>query len=262
MKAVILAAGRGTRISSLSGGAPKCLLPFGDHAILDYQISALMQAGISEIALVVGYHHDQILEHIIRRYSHFLGCFTFIENARYAETNNIYSLQMARPWIANSDFICLNADVLCHPGIIRPTAQMASNVSMIIDPEWRDGTMKVIIKGGHIVRMSEAITRSEFSGTYLGVTTFSHRIVKLLFQVIEKLIQQGRVNDFFDVAVERMISYGIHVDYTMTGGLPWAEIDDPVDYRFAETCVHPLLPAPLTSPVRAPAVHRRVPVAA
>jgi choline kinase len=155
--------------------------------------------------------------------------------------------------VANDGFICLNADVLCHPGIIAPAAQIRTDISMIIDPAWRDETMKVIIKARRIIRMSKTITRSEFSGTYLGVTTFSDRVVKLLFEEIEKLILQGHVNEFFNVAVQQMISYGIQVDHTLTFGLPWAEIDDPADFRFAEACVYPLLPASTAMPAQGPA---------
>lgn len=262
MKAVILAAGRGTRISDISAGLPKCLLTFGGHAILDYQISALLQAGISDFALVVGYQNELILEYVSSRYSHLADSFTFITNPRYAETNNIYSLWLAQSWVADSGFICLNADVLCHPGIIKPASQIRSDISMIIDPKWRDETMKIIIKGGHIVRMSKAITRSEFSGTYLGVTTFSGRIVKLLFEEIEKLVLEGRINEFFNVAVQQMISYGIQVDHTLTAGLPWAEIDDPADFHFAEACVYPLLPIPAYLQTKVPSLHSPDPVAA
>ncbi len=262
MKAVILAAGRGTRISSLSGGSPKCLLKFGHYAILDYQISALLRAGISDIALVVGYQHEKIVEHVSRQYSHFWDSFTFIKNPRYAETNNICSLQLTRPWVADSAFVCLNADVLCHPGIIGRAVQMTSDVAMIMDPEWRDETMKVIIKEGHIVKMSKAITRSEYSGTYLGITLFSGRVVQLLFEEIDKFIGQGKVNEFFNVAVEKMISYGIQVDPILTYRLPWAEIDDPTDYRFAEANVYPFLPPPKTFGAEVPYFHAPDPVAA
>jgi len=244
MKAVILAAGRGTRISDVSKGAPKCLLRFGEYTILDYQVSALLESGILDICLVVGYKQKLIFDYIIQQYPKSRDVFTFITNPHYAETNNIYSLWQAHPWINNEDFICLNADVLCHPRIIRPAVETTSDVSMIIDREWRDETMKVIMKDGHIIRMSKAVTQAEYSGTYLGITTFSARVVPNLFQEVEFLIKQGRVNEFFNVAVEQMISHGIVVNYTSTSGLPWAEIDDPSDLRWALANVYPLLSVP------------------
>ena len=251
MKAVILAAGRGTRISSVSKGVPKCLLRFGEETILDYQLSALLKAGVTDFALVVGHQMEMIVEHVAHRYSHLWDSFTFISNPRFATTNNIYSLWLAKPWVGGSGFICLNADVLLHPEIIMPAVKTRADVSMIIDPEWRDETMKVVIEDGHIIRMSKAITREEFSGTYLGVTTFSSSVSGFFFYKLETFINRGRVNEFFNVAVERMILNGIKVDFTTSLGLPWAEIDDPTDLGFALTNVYPAIPGPASHPLAA-----------
>lgn len=242
MKAVILAAGRGTRIQSVSNGTPKCLLRFGSDTILDYQIRNLWEAGISDIAIVVGHAQELIRTHIAGRYPGERGLFEFIVNPRYQSTNNIYSLWMARQWVAGDPFLCSNADVLYHPNIVVPAVRTEADVSMIIDPEWRDETMKVIIRDGHIVRMNKAITQREFSGTYIGITTFSRPACALLFYKIGKLIDQGRVNEFFNVAVEHLIPHGIKIGYTSTEGLPWAEIDDPNDFLFAKGSVYPLIP--------------------
>jgi choline kinase len=60
MKALILAAGQGTRIRSLHGEHPKCLITFNnsDWTILDQQIHSIWLAGINDIAIVVGYEKD------------------------------------------------------------------------------------------------------------------------------------------------------------------------------------------------------------
>ena len=70
MKALILAAGRGTRIRSVHGERPKCLIRLNDNGdtILDQQIESLSSAGVSDIGIVVGYEMEQILEHVRRRH--------------------------------------------------------------------------------------------------------------------------------------------------------------------------------------------------
>jgi choline kinase len=55
MKAVILAAGQGTRIRSVHGEHPKCLIEVDGSTILDHQLEAILMAGINEVAIVVGY---------------------------------------------------------------------------------------------------------------------------------------------------------------------------------------------------------------
>jgi len=240
MKAVILAAGRGTRIERVTHGAPKCLIEFGGRTILDYQIQGLWNAGISEIAIVVGHNGHRIIDHVARSCGDSLDCFTFLENPLFATTNNIYSLWIARDWVGWRDFVCLNADVLCDPDILLPAGN-ARHVSMIVDPEWRDETMKVVIRDGNVVRMSEGISRSEYSATYIGITRFSQRIVPVLFGEIGSVIREGRVNEFFNVAVQQLVDRGLPVRFTSTRGLPWAEVDDEADLQFARTAVYPRL---------------------
>jgi choline kinase len=56
MKAIILSAGQGSRLLPLTEGRPKCLLPIGPRTLIEWQIWALTQGGVNDIAVVVGYH--------------------------------------------------------------------------------------------------------------------------------------------------------------------------------------------------------------
>ncbi len=254
MKAVILAAGRGTRIHTATHGRPKCLLDVGGRTILDCQIEALWSAGVTEIGMVLGYEGDQIVDHIDRNYGDEMDAFHFMWNPVYAATNNIYSLWVAREWAESDNFVCLNADVLCHPAILPPALRVPRSATMIVDPEWRDETMKVIIEDGSVIRMSKGIPRVEFSGTYIGITVFSRHIAPLLFQKIGALVRDGFVNEFFNRAVQEMVDTGLRVGVSSTAGLSWAEVDDPADLRYARSVVGPALPRPtsLVLPYAAP----------
>jgi choline kinase len=242
MKAVILAAGRGTRIAKVTRGLPKCLIEFEGRAIIDHQIGGLWAAGVSEIAIVIGHQGHRIVDHVASMFGDYLESFHFIDNPEFATTNNICSLWKAREWAANSDFLVLNADVLCHPDILLPERN-GRHVSMIVDPEWRDETMKVVIRNGSVARMSKAISRTEYSGTYIGITSFSREIAPALFREIGQMIEEGRVNEFFNAAVQRLVDRGLRVGVKSTKGLPWAEIDDEMDLEFARTAVYPRLPS-------------------
>jgi len=112
---------------------------------------------------------------------------------------------------------------------------------MIVDPEWREETMKVVIADGRVVRMSKGIPRTEFSGTYLGITAFSAGVHAQLFRKIGELVQSGQVNDFFNTAVQQLADEGLHVGYSDADSFPWAEIDDPGDLEFARLTVFPKL---------------------
>jgi choline kinase len=246
MKAIILAAGQGTRIRAVHGPRPKCLIRFDrtGRTILDQQIDALFSAGISDIGIVVGYEKEQIIQHAARNHGAHLKRFHFIENPEYAETNNIYSLWGARSWLQGSSFVILNADVVFDERVLPPSLSSGAPITMIVDPAWRDETMKVIIAGNRVVRMSKQIPRQDFSATYIGITAVDAAAHTLLFDRIESLIRRGERSVFFNVAVQELSDEGLHVAYSETDGLPWAEIDDPGDLAYAKLHVFPML-APL-----------------
>jgi len=240
MKAVILAAGQGTRIRSVHGEHPKCLIEVDDTTILDHQLDALSMVGINDVAIVVGYEKEQIIARVNAR-TLLSPRIRFIENPAFAITNNIYSLWLALDWLRGDSFIVLNADVIFNPEILDVAVRPHAPISMIVDPLWRDETMKVVILEDHVIRMSKNISREEFSGTYIGITVFSKAIQNRFFHKMDDVIAAGRVNEFFNVAVQELANERVPVGYTSTDGLPWAEIDDPVDLMFAQQNVFPQL---------------------
>ena len=122
-----------------------------------------------------------------------------------------------------------------------PAVQSAAPITMVVDPKWRDETMKVVISQYRVIRMSKRILQSEFSGTYIGVTAFTADVQEGLFAKINNLIRTGKENEFFNVAVQQLADEGVRVGFTTTGDLPWAEIDDPDDLAFARLYVFPRL---------------------
>ena len=241
MKAVILAAGQGTRIRSVHGEHPKCLIEVDGSTILDHQLDALSMTGINDVAIVVGYEKEQIISHVRARSLTTNQHIHFIENPAFAITNNIYSLWLALDWLRGDHFIVLNADVIFDPDILQVAVRHTAPISMIVDPLWRDETMKVIIEGDRVIEMSKKISREEFSGTYIGITVFSKSIQNQFFRKMHKLIGSGRENEFFNIAVQQLANEGVQVGFTNTEGLAWAEIDDPVDLSFAQRNVFPQL---------------------
>ena len=243
MKALILAAGQGTRIQSTHGDGPKCLITFNNTGwtILDQQISALSHAGIRDIGIAVGYERDQIVRHLTKSHWGSLHRFAFIENQHYAETNNIYSLWLARDWLKGSSFVTLKADVAFDSEILPPALSSTAPVTMIIDRAWRDETMKVAIRGNRIIRAGKQITHEDLSATYIGISVFNTRIVDRFLQQIDRLVYQGQKDVFFDIGIQHLIDDGVRVGYTETGGRPWTEIDSAGDLAFARLYVFPKL---------------------
>ena len=97
MKALILAAGKGTRLKPLTNTKPKILLNFGKSNILVYLIDCLKENNINDIYVVIGYRSDQIKKK-------FKGKVNFIFNKKYETTNSIYSLFLAKKKIQQFKF--------------------------------------------------------------------------------------------------------------------------------------------------------------
>ena len=241
MKAVILAAGQGTRIRSVHGERPKCLIEVDNTTILDHQLKALSKVGVQEIAIVVGYEKEQIINHVTRNKSDHPHRVYFIENPAFAITNNVYSLWLALEWVRGDSFVVLNADVIFDAEVLDAAVKTNAPISMIVDPLWRDETMKVIFHGDRVTQMSKKISQEQFSGTYIGITIFSKAVQERFFHKMNAVISAGRVSDFFNVAVQELVDEGVHVGHTSTHGLAWAEIDDPTDLSFAQQNVFPQL---------------------
>lgn len=109
MQALILAAGRGSRLSNCVRGKPKCLIEVGGKPLIDHQLNVLRSVGITRICVVTGYCAEQVSCFVARRGQ----C---IENPDYAKTNSVYSLSLARGWVTGP-FVMLNSDVLAHPEV-------------------------------------------------------------------------------------------------------------------------------------------------
>jgi choline kinase len=106
MKAVIFAAGRGSRLGALTAGRPKCLLPLGSETVLSRQLRLLGEAGIHDIVLVVGYRAADIAAKVAG-----LKGVALVLNTHHEGTGSISSLLAARAHYAG-DVLFLNADLV------------------------------------------------------------------------------------------------------------------------------------------------------
>ena len=99
MKAIILAAGMGTRLLPITLSVPKCLVPVNSKPILEHQLDALLKAGVRDTILVVGYLSELIFDKYGTRYGGMN--IHYVRNQIYDRTNNLYSLWLARLHLDN-----------------------------------------------------------------------------------------------------------------------------------------------------------------
>jgi choline kinase len=238
LKAVLLAAGSSTRLYPLTESTPKCLLEVGGKTLLEHQLDALAICDVSEVIIVTGYLSHLLTEKIEQLQGRYPFEFSFIHNARYADTNNIYSLWTARESLKNTSFLCLHADVLFHPQILRNGALSSADVCLIADREVLEETMKLKIEDGRVISVGKHVKMEEASGTFLGLVKFSEEGSDRMFEKVDRLIDEGQIKGYFTDAIERLIADRFPVGVSFTQGLPWIEIDVKEELEQARRQVH------------------------
>jgi choline kinase len=250
MKAVILAAGRGGRLSDVTGALPKCLARIGHATLLEHQIAALRDAGITDITVVAGYRFEDVRRTCGAR----IG---LVHNARFASTNSLYSLWLARDLLADG-FVVLNCDVLFHPQLLEDllTARYEDALLMAArgDAAYSDEEMKVRVRAGRVVEIAKTIASADADGENVGIVKFGAEGARVFVEEMNAIIAGGASNVWVPEAFGRFIRRRpLHV--VETRGFPWIEIDFPEDYWRA--CAH-VLPSLETDA----SASRRRPVAA
>lgn len=126
MKAIILAAGRGSRMKDLTDERPKCLVELRGKALLDWQLEALRAAGISEIAIVTGYRRELLAGRGL----------TEFHNPRWAETQMVSSLACAEAWLRAGPCIVSYSDIFYDATAVRVLMASDAALAVTYDPNW------------------------------------------------------------------------------------------------------------------------------
>jgi len=242
MKALILAAGMGRRILGESRGRPKTLLEIGGKPLLAHSIENLLEEGLDEILVVTGYGEEEIVDFLSSNFEELNV--EYIRNERYEETNNIYSLYLARRKLEGEDFTLLNSDVFFHPGILSNLLNSEKRgLILSVDTEVPLGEeeMKVLIRDDTVLDISKEIPPEEAQGEYIGIARVDSEVSNGLFDAVKKTILEKGFDVFYEEAFRELISRGEYPRVEETMGLPWIEIDTPEDLRIAREKIAPLL---------------------
>ena len=179
MKAIILAAGRGSRMGAFTDEKPKCLLEAYGKPLIEHQIEALTKAGIKKIALVTGYK------------SELLNCYGthHFHNTKWAETNMVYSLLCAKEWLNTSDCIVSYADIYYGSEVIKDLVNCPDDIAIAYDPNWLDLWSKRfenplddaetfrIDSNSYLLEIGQKPqTVEEIQGQYMGLLKFSKNV--------------------------------------------------------------------------------------
>ena len=229
VKAIILAAGRGSRLRPLTDGLPKCLLPIGDGTILGRLLGNLEIAGIGEAVMVCGYRINQVRQ-AADAYRGGVDI-RLVSNPFHSVADNLVSLWAARSHM-DGDFLLINGDNVFSPAGLPLLAHTDSPCCLMVRRrDTYDGDdMKVAIRGDGVVRIGKDLSAGETTAASVGIMQFRGRGVDWIRGILEESVMaDGAMQSLFPSAIQGIIDQGRHVSYLDIGRLPCADVDTVAD---------------------------------
>ena len=245
MKAIILAAGMGTRLGKYTENLPKCMLDFNGETLIKRQIQTLNSAGITDIVVVGGYMFEKMK----------LSGVKYLVNENYENTNMVETLFVAEEEM-NEDILVCYADILYEPRILKKILENKSDIGVCVDEdywEYWDARMdnpeedmeSLIIDNGKIIELGDTnCEKDKAKSRYVGLIKFSKKGVEALKEVYhenkEKYFNSGSSwmksksfkKAYMTCMLQALINKGYLVNpITISRG--WIEFDNVEDYERA-----------------------------
>ena len=231
MKGIIIAAGYGSRLGSLTAHTPKSLVKIDDKCIITYPIDALVEAGISDISIVVGYRGKLIKDYIEKIYPKI----NFSYNDDY-DGDNALSVFAASSFIDNEPFVLTMGDHLISPSIITTLlSKSVINRTLCVDSEASntaqisDGTKVMADSEGRIIKIGKNIKNWQSIDT--GVFMMDAEVLDNISQL---MVSKGKKVAISEV-VQHMADNGRHFQTCDVSGQFWADVDTEEDHNSVST---------------------------
>ena len=233
MQAIILAAGIGSRLRSLSGGKPKCLIEVGGRPLILHQLQALADHGVGPVTCVLGYQADEVRKVIGDRAD-------VVINERYEETNSLYSLWLARDQV-KGPFVLLNCDLIFDPDILDQLLEEKGNVLAYDSTSSRGREQtKVAIRERKVVDLGKDLPAGSARGESLGMLKFDADGATSMMQMADYLIRDGHEKAWV-IEATRAVCQLVPIYSVNIAGKAWTEIDFPYDLDVARREVWPAI---------------------
>ena len=244
MKAIILAAGEGSRMGKLTQNIPKPLVKVNGKSIIERQLSILKQNEILDVIIITGPHNKKFNFEKIR----------YIPDENFREHDQLDSLMSAKKEI-DGDIIILYADIIFEDMILAKILESKSDISIAVDMDWErtyvsrtDNSFaeadKVRFEKGSVSRIFKTMTEEDKKfeiGEFIGLMKLSKNGSKQLVDCYEKIhAHKGKFHDAQSIEkaklidlLQELIENKIKIDAIPITG-KWCEIDTEQDLEIAE----------------------------
>lgn len=227
MRAVILSAGRGQRLMPYTASRPKCLVPILGKPIVQWQVDLLLEHGIEQVVVVIGYGADQVEEALRSRYGERVKT---IFNPFHRLCDNLVSVWVARSCL-QGDCILLNGDTLMDDGAM-DTVLTAREGPVVLavhrKPIHDDDDMKVQLEGERLVHVGKRLP-DPIDAESIGCIRFNETGAAWFRQALEDAVRdEAALGQWYLSVIDRMAA--VHpIRVQDIGQHQWAEVDCPAD---------------------------------
>jgi histidinol-phosphate/aromatic aminotransferase/cobyric acid decarboxylase-like protein/choline kinase len=240
MQAVILAAGIGKRLRPITDTIPKCLVPVNGKPMIVNALELLESCGIGEVIIVVGYLKEKVYETLGRSFGKIK--ISYIENDIYDETNNVYSLWLARDRL-NKDTILLECDLYYGGDLMDKILEGKEDCRVLVSKyeSFMSGTVVEVGQDGVIKRLitaKEQYPGFDFSDKYktVNIYYFSAGFLQQYFVPnLDLYVRTQGTSSYYELVLGALIYFQKpEIRATIVDGIKWFEIDDEADLHRAE----------------------------
>ncbi|MEX1993652.1 MAG: phosphocholine cytidylyltransferase family protein [Steroidobacteraceae bacterium] len=248
-RAVILAAGRGTRLAGELTDRPKGFIRIGAQPIVEESIERLIGAGIREVVIVTG-HLATYYEDLAARRA---GVVQTVHNGRYSESGSMYSLYCARERV-QGPFLLLESDLVYEARALSTLlAGPAEDAILLSGPTGAGDEIYVATRDGMLTGMSKrrADLNGDITGELVGITRVSEGLFSLMCRIAEAAFCRSLM---FDYETDCLVAAGRErpIACPLVPDLLWGEIDDASHLERVRDRVHPELQRRLAGSVAEP----------
>lgn len=224
MKAILMAAGRGTRISREIESKCKCTLDIGGMPLIQHTVEMLLSRDI-EVHIIVGYNKEQIIDCLKDYPVH------FHYNAFYSVTNSLASLWFAKEELTGDCIILGNADVFWEDNLLDALLEDKRDCMMLCDSsrvEQGDYLFRVV--DDKILEYGKGMDSSKATAEYVGLAILRDNMIPAFKTRLEELIDKQKCSDWWEQVLYSMTDERPIWAYDISGKF-WAEIDFIEDYK-------------------------------
>ena len=240
MKAVILAAGIGTRLKPLTNKIPKCLLKAGNKQILEITINNIIANNIDDVIMVTGYLEQQIKNFVAAKYPNLHV--EYIYNELYSSTNNIYSLWLTKDSVLGDEILLMDSDIIFDKDIIAMLLTSGHDDCLALKRHYvQDEEIKVKADdNGRVLEIGKEVKLSEAIGESIGIEKFGVATLYKLFTILDrKILVEKNVNQFYEAAFQELADKDTDIFIVDTTNHICMEIDTVADlYAAGKILLH------------------------